>query len=241
MSEAIERLCNADELPSNFAKYIIEQAESTQEMNSGKGFCLSTNMDLLSQWRAYGSDGTGFCIGFSKSYLNKYIKHYSVYDPSIMLLPVIYDVRKHDDAILPTYNEIKPLVTNNPRWVRFTSGLLSPDELIEFQQFCSQVYRNTTNSDIHLYRLKHPAFSEESEWRIVSLAKNIDGHAEEYQEANGIINEFIALPLIDLQEQIITKIVLGPKNKNSIPIVSEMLWNSGFQSFDVLTSAIPYK
>lgn len=241
VSEAMKRACQADALASDFAQYIVREAEGMEEMNSGKGFCLSTKADLLSQWRAYGGDGTGLCIGFSRSYLNKLIERYVIDDPSLALIPVVYNQIEHDSIVLPIYKEIKPILEDNAQWVKFISGALSRVDRADFQQFCSNVFAAFRKSSSHLYQLKHSTFSEESEWRIVTLAKVICGNREEYAESNGVISEFISLPLDDLGENIVTKVILGPKHKNSPAIINELLWNNEFGSVEILDSGIPYK
>lgn len=241
VSEAIARICNADGLDAELAKHIIGQTERIEEIIEGKGFCLSIQDDLLSQWRAYGDDGTGFCIGFSASYLKKMMDYYAKSDSSMTLTPVIYDRNLHDLAVNPIYEEIKPIILKNPHWVTFKSGLLAENEFSDYKKFLHDVFTTSLKSRHYLYRLKHPAFSEECEWRIVTLADAIGDFQEDYIESHGSIKTCIDLPLVDLNEKIIAKVVLGPKSRNSTGVIQELLRKRGFHGVEVIVSNIPYK
>lgn len=111
-------------------------------------FCLSSNGDLLSQWRGYARSG-GVSIGFDKKELKKYSNSIkSINQPS-----------NHSDL-----HHYKP---NNPIQVKYYD-----QQNIEKKVFEQQDFQNHfTEEDFyyiidHLPMFKHPSFKEEKEYRI---------------------------------------------------------------------------
>lgn len=113
---------------------------------------LSTEADLLSQWRAYGKDGTGFSIGFNGDLMpksNRLPLMTLVKKDAITTLPVVYTEKEQDKII-------EAIITN-----------------------CMEAMQNQAdgkvdaeiNAAIALNGLstifKNQAFHEEREWRIV--------------------------------------------------------------------------
>src|SRR6266700_7276832 len=108
-------------------------------------FCLSTNGDLLSQWRAYGPPGNGYAIGFDAPALDQVIGKRK----GMQLAKVSYSPEQQWD-------------------------LLNRLEVAAGQRHRSTVKSNRSYGrsllDIFLDVapiMKDPAFTEESEWRLV--------------------------------------------------------------------------
>ena len=65
---ATRRLLDACEVVGVDMKYwqrIREHLDWIPNSYGALGLCLSTEEDMLSQWRGYADDGFGFCIGFN--------------------------------------------------------------------------------------------------------------------------------------------------------------------------------
>jgi hypothetical protein len=74
VAEIIDQLAKRDGLDELAIKELQDLIGFIETQFDGLGFCLSEEGDLLSQWRGYAADATGFSIGFSKDslmYLNR--------------------------------------------------------------------------------------------------------------------------------------------------------------------------
>jgi Protein of unknown function (DUF2971) len=121
---------------------------------------LSAAGDLLSQWRSYCPDGSGFSIGFEPTHLHSALSQYN-----FLLAPCVYDSQEQwallnelvDDALDPsaTFTENSFLPEVNPGLARLSEklGPRASNFLKEFLKVGSL--------------LKNDSFRQEEEWRIV--------------------------------------------------------------------------
>ena len=65
----IQELLTEKRLPKADISPTIEGLEYLLSRFDALGFCLSEKRDLLSQWRSYANDGSGFSIGFSDAFV----------------------------------------------------------------------------------------------------------------------------------------------------------------------------
>ena len=63
--------------------------------------CFCENSDLLSQWRGYGVEGGGYCMGMNRNRLNTLAGKPRQY----VLFPVIYDVKRQEEIVRCTIDE----------------------------------------------------------------------------------------------------------------------------------------
>lgn len=104
--------------------------------------CFSKAPDVLSQWRAYASDGQGWSIGFSAAALRKM---------PVTLLEVLYD---HDQQLREVRNQLGAM---------FLLGRQDPNYLeSRFGQDCALL-------SSFLLAMKNPGFREEQEVRALHL------------------------------------------------------------------------
>jgi len=205
---------------------------------------FSDNGDLLSQWRAYASQGTGVCIGFESIKLFEY----SVDNPDSFLFP-FNDVNK-DDIILINVEYSKERIENTIEKLFdmfFNIYLESEKNTTTLEEiailFCGSIYRDSA-----LY--KHSGFQEEREWRFIShrishfsntqIAANTDTNIE-FECINGNIKSHLTL---DLQKNwndgLIRNIILGPKfNGNEFDFRFFIAQNFSYE-IDIKKSTIPY-
>lgn len=213
--------------------------------------CFSKEGDLLSQWRAYANDGKGFSIGFDIKKLDEYISE----EKTITLEEVNYIEEKIDI----NENEIKKISKNFPK-IDFLSNDYELDKLIEESVTYdneSKVYfvfssillsyipkiinkyfkdKNVLNEFAmnkvkKFSKIKSSTFSEEKEFRIIIIEKNIDEENNssilsgfKYRESKDN-NDFIRYKELNLGNIInmISDIIIGPKNKISIMEVKRFL------------------
>lgn len=115
--------------------------------------CFSEARDLLSQWRAYGSDGNGVAIGFNTEVFEKFM-----YDPFYTLTKVIYN---RED----TLKFLHMAIDEQLKWSIESSidkgkGVYRESELImNVSLLMLSIWQES-------FVYKNDMFSEEQEWRI---------------------------------------------------------------------------
>lgn len=169
-------------------------------------FCLSSDPDVLSQWRGYAADGTGIAIGFNADSLTKNRHrpmHNVIPDMSITLNPVVSSVEEQEKIISDFFNSA--LVD------QIKKRAIDPNHLpIIIQQLTG--YATT---------LKNPAFAQEQEWRLIHTpmlmgrkggghSTTVEGSKYELKQrvGNGEIRSYFEMPL---PENFLKEIWLGPK------------------------------
>lgn len=192
---------------------------------------LSKNGDVLSQWRSYANNASGYAIGFSAKNLLKM---------PIRILDVIYDEDiqyKNLSKILKTLNYIY-----NNKYEE------------EFNQLCNELH-------IALARFKNPAFKEEMEVRLIHIARldTSDEKNQKYIFDNGYVdddpvfydikyrmNSSVPTAYIDFdfcykEENPILEVVLGPKNKAHPVGVKIAMSTMGIRDVNVVSSKASYR
>jgi hypothetical protein len=201
--------------------------------------CFSSVGDLLSQWRAYAKDGTGYSIGFSTQrwQFPTAVSLDSLFTGtglSSSLERVVYGENEQVAALRRALDQLDDLIT-----------------LPEIGPYMRDALRDT-GIDLLFYVarfLKHPAFFEEREWRI-ACAGSAMGLAPESVD-RGISGEVKyradAFPYRDFDfraiggSRAITEIILGPKCVASVDDVRALARSSGFDEAIVRRSTIPYR
>jgi hypothetical protein len=118
-------------------------------------FCEDGN--LLSQWRAYGGSGSGYSIGFDKRILET--APLGV-DLGIRIRKVIYDKSAKRSLLRTRLEMLGTLVSGHAKLIEKT---WDEDNRIVLS-FWKQVL---TDFQPSLVLMKHDAFSEEREWRLI--------------------------------------------------------------------------
>lgn len=212
--------------------------------------CLSTEKDMLSQWRAYANDGVGIAIGFDFDLLMNLLNKES----PLLIGAVIYDKEAQEKAIReklfnPAFSYMKAMFERD---VVRCSDNYNEYFIEEFDCFCEIM-------DVDVEKvfsfLKNPAFEEEKEVRIVyNTGIYKDMEAEEFiSSASNEISvgkgkKLILKPMqyivkgdklvayTDLyfgnciKHGIIKEIIIGPKASVSINDISNFLLINGFSS-----------
>lgn len=203
-------------------------------------FCESS--DLLSQWRAYGN-AAGFEIRFQ-----------SLTEPSPIVpleiplvgSPVVDAVRlvrvEYDqlaqrqmlvECIHGAYEVLGNLEAQNPERTNLHVAVaaLAALELI-----------------VRMYRIKHPSFSEEREWRIIGFPKRNDIFSETYSHPEKLkfrAGRHCLVPYIELRPHQgklpLSEIICGPGGHHKLTgkAVELLLAANGFADVSVRNSAVP--
>ncbi|BBO09239.1 DUF2971 domain-containing protein [Bradyrhizobium sp. TM102] len=215
------------------------------------GFCMSEEGDLLSQWRGYAGDGVGVSIGFSKEYFEALAgaRYAHQTGEALSLHRIAYS--REDQT-----NLVQSILDDAVQAVRAgaldTGTLLTPLEGNRKAEVDKQ-FRSLTASflSLHLvqYRVKNPAFSEEREWRLISLIQSYASEASvhgdlsrmEFRSGHDRIVPYRVLPLEEAASSCITEVVLGPKNITPTRYITAALERYGWKDVPVRVSAASYR
>lgn len=214
--------------------------------------CFSKHNDKLSQWRAYGDDGTGIAIGFDY----KKIKKAKCPSKNLFVEEVLYKENKQLEAIQYAVEKT----------VYYILDMFERDEVKisddfneyfveEFDAFCEVIcdYFNPLSCYI-----KNPAFTEEGEVRIIyspDLQVCMEQQdADEYFMEQICLNGYILQPIkfqtrnkqlvgytdLDfkkfISEDIITDIIIGPSSKVTEDDIFYLMISNGYEANNVNVS-----
>jgi hypothetical protein len=197
--------------------------------------CMSRRGDVLSQWRAYGMNGTGYAIGFKASELVQL---------QVQPLCVEYNVD----------NQVEEIKT----FIRAVHKVESEEDVKQGTDFFHACVRLAFD----LSSFKNPAFSEEDEVRLVHMVNFEPSNGSlRLVDPGGTAFGEPALPLdvgfhmsgstpvphldlpfiVDARPCPIAEVVLGPKNDSMPSGVSVMLETIGLANVHVRKSEASYR
>lgn len=245
---SLKQRINQERDLSHVKDILLDMIEDSVKFLSSGGFCLSEHKDLLSQWRGYADDGQGVSIGFSKLYLEKLGSLISADRSGISLQPVNYGDPIEDDPVIKL---LQVILKRAKIWSKCKRGsFLFPateDEKREYDEARSSLIEATGYLMFISHKFKNPAFSEECEWRLMSLASSfhelefsLENHYD-FRSARNRLIPYRSVPLIDGGEKIINTVVLGPRNISFTEHVSAMLRKCGFHDVEILRSSATYR
>lgn len=218
---------------TNILRGIIKSNKTTPYVCS-----LSTEPDLLSQWRAYAKDGAGVAIGFKRSLLpdTKTVPVATLNkEDSIKTRPVIYSELEQDEVI--------------ERLMRVAlDSIANPTQ--ENKGACMYAV-----SELHgiATTFKNPAFHEEREWRLIHvpfITDQFQGKTTVYvaisepqhRVANNKLVTYFEYDLgPQFSEGILCDLVLGPKCEISEHDLSVFLSSVGLHSLPYRKSDASYR
>lgn len=220
-----------------------------EKIIEGLGFCLSQEGDLLSQWRGYAEDGSGVSIGFSKDYLDKLSEASRNLEVSgFTLKKVEYNRDLQKALIKPTYDEIKKLINkgafNMPQGqsiLGFKSQQEIDAENEEIKKTFSTLSWTILRFFTSLFLLKTKAFNEEREWRLISYLVKSPIDQCSFRPSSDKIIPYKINPLLDLKEDSVVKVILGPKNKTPECFIDSFLKQNKFNNVSVIHSEASYR
>ncbi len=209
--------------------------------------CFSEEGDLLSQWRGYADDASGFSIGFDANALASFGKP-SADDPISSEIfsfdKIIYDIRAQKARIKECaeylITKLKPLSKAN-------DGNLKQQSMQAFNNCFLQLFKWSIF-------MKNPFFKEEKEWRICYYTDfRNDNESSNTKIEGGIslsdidyfVRENDVIPYVDLSwdksvNDIIKRIVIGPKCRASQKEIEVFMNNNGIRC-EVMKSEGTYR
>ena len=205
-----------------------------QHNNSLFAFCLSDKCNDLSQWRLYGDNGKGVCLGFKKAKIEKFIKE----NEGFRLCKVEYFNNPNDlvNKIAKTILEkIKTMYDNNDfeGLNQYRLGYLR-DLVNEWAKYKVSDYSLESETRI-IYKLKTSIISNINASQLSADDKKIN-----YRLKDNNLTAYIPIKLENLGLETIS---LGPINYNSKYMINLLLGknNIDIKNYKIYKSNIPYR
>jgi hypothetical protein len=181
-------------------------------------FCAKP--DLLSQWRAYGRNGTGFAIGFDRSVLDSVIAPMDYHNMIASLFPIVYG-EALQQKLFTEFATAARSYCGEP-----TVGVLEWEDLRPWINL--------------VLKCKHPLFREEQEWRL-SVLRLLPGAAPSFRVRQGNIIPYWCIPL---HVDSVVSVHVGPtaNPELSTRVVRDLLKYSGHAVAKAIeVSAVPLR
>lgn len=194
--------------------------------------CFSYYPDILSQWRAYSSNGEGFSIGIDTSRLDIKIiedRYTSEEVHSLFLAPVKY----------VSENEIKDNIFENIRLFNEVYKESPAKNIASFSNYMRELAEST----------KGKAFSEEQEIRIIyqGIVLNSDAGVPEFLPKGFPVKYRMSgqkiIPYCELEIPIdaFSEVYLGPRNTSEISDIKMFLQTHGLSHVEIKQSNASYR
>jgi hypothetical protein len=209
---------------------------------------LTANGDLLSQWRAYADNGTGYCVGICvDNFLARQPKH------SFTLAACIYDEnvqRKEVELIVDQC--VKEF--NTPS--EFCRKYYGRDHASLEDRIHHAIFSLPGRLIALAPRLKHPSFREEAEWRLYSAPLSIEIEEARFRVGASLLVPYYAVPLpYELgnpekhrpDNRIIDSIRIGPSPHPSLGessvriLLQKHIPGANVNQVDIAHSCVPYR
>ncbi|MDO8340435.1 MAG: DUF2971 domain-containing protein [Candidatus Woesebacteria bacterium] len=172
-------------------------------------FSLSEERSLLSQWRSYTPHGKGVSLGFSPSIVEHILK-----TPGYRIAQCLYENHQHVELMSGLLE--KMLVTFRQSLPKLDTSKQHPTQ--KYHGFLEN-FRNDLLQVLAI--VKHSAFREEREWRIVSpYFPKYTVPAIKFREGASMLMPYIELELPAQSETplLFDEVILGPSQDNNLSL-----------------------
>ena len=190
--------------------------------------CFSDNGDLLSQWRAYADDGKGYSICFDSETLgirNSLPHPNAVIFNAIGISEVIYDFTRQVNILVRIVNEILNQRLNNALdWLYIITNLRHYSPIFKNSSFFTEQEKRIIYYFDESHDFKHSFVSGPYDFREEEKRFDLNWYADETKHS-------------------ISKIILGPKNKNTEEEILVLLSHNGItlESENLFRSTSTYR
>jgi hypothetical protein len=239
VAEAVARLarrasCSQAELDS-----LQQRARDLESKFDGMAFCMSEDADALSQWRGYADDGQGLAIGFSRVYLDDLVAASESDDTQsgFNLYKAKYAPKEHDAAIEPLFALLREYAPDcaateidDERVTQLSNRIQGLQNLRLLLEVYDQVFS-----------LKHQAFEEEREWRLLRHFDWQHDQPDGFHPSRSRLVPYFEFGLLMNSVMPIAEIVLGPRHTSPPEVVSQFLNKYGHKGVSLRRSCAPYR
>lgn len=198
--------------------------------------CFCTSGNLLSQWRGYGDGGGGYAIGFSSEAVKQFItvdSNFLKTNPQFAVNPVTQPRKVH-------YGADEAAHFLEAETATITAGLQAVEDGTKTYPW-PDTFRGVASKS--LAQVKHEAFKEESEWRlIVNFGRIKDEHFRSGRI--GLIPyRKLYFPITKSGEPSVSRIVVGPGGDRALRIESleRLLEKINSTGTEVIPSEAPFR
>jgi hypothetical protein len=191
---------------------------------------FSEESDLLSQWRGYCKNNSGYSLGFKLNRLQSWVKQ-----AGFAIKPCIYEERKQIDAIAALLRKaserfVLEVGREGQNWDA-KSKRIAADIVVEYIQLAPF--------------LKHPKFEEEHEWRIVANLKTEYVKDQiKFRTGSTMIIPYIEISLPTASGRLVMdEVFIGPTNDRELVAASVklLLKSKNVTCNSLKCSTIPYR
>jgi hypothetical protein len=193
--------------------------------------CFCESGDLLSQWRAYGDGGRGYALGFDS---------YEFSSSAYYVRRVVYNLKRQRELVRSVLSDIIASFTRVSDGRR-VEQLDAEGVLPEFSRVLSSHLRTL------LFSFKHPAFSEEGEWRlIIPFSRDGDLAQMKVRAVGSLLAPYLAVAFSDGRRKPplpLLEVVQGPSlhpelNKKAAHLLLE---RQGYEHVELVGSETPLR
>ena len=246
VSQAIARLATRDNLSDELTGHLLAAVSNMEGLFDGFGLCLSSEGDLLSQWRAYTQDGAGLSIGFDQGYVEWLAQTSRRTDVDLALHEVHYKPEVHDRLVYPMCSKLRSLLESDddfPPGKREAPQDASNPKSVELHGRLAvlTLLQAAMESFSEVFSLKHEAFAEEKEWRLLHHFGWLPTNPCLYRATAGRIVPYKVCALRQLSRGPVIEVVLGPRHTTPTEVVENYLTQHGFGEVRVKQSLAPYR
>lgn len=256
LGRVFAQLLSATGLPPDVVDVASVIVEGYPDSTEGFAFCLSEKGDTLSQWRAYGADGSGISIGFSAEFLGKDFGQVNFGTQFFELKKIEYGEDKLRRTLQPFADEVAEKFAKYGSFVRLGDGVtrgqalsaladrtadvqgLFEGDSSDTADILSQLLKTLAPLHFRIYETKPLSFSEECEWRLVRYRHRVALPEVEYFADKYTIKPFISCLIADPAREAIREVVLGPKHSSKPDWVRAFLASVGLPHVLVKRSTI---
>lgn len=220
-------------------------------------FCLSEEIDLLSQWRAYAQDGGGFGIEFDSKILTQDYGKTNFGKQYFELKPIDYDKTSLRNSTLQLASKIAAISEDFGEFIKLRNDL-SPESAAElmrnldlenqdrkgaiistgpreaYQQLLSVINGSMFNG----YHFKRQHFAEEREHRIIRYIPPNNNLETGFQVSGVEIKPFIDCSFPKETNGGIVRIWAGPKNPTPTRWLRSFLNKRGYEDVEIKLSNV---
>lgn len=169
-------------------------------------FSLSEERSLLSQWRSYTPHGKGVSLGFSSAVLN-----YILEKPGFRIAKCLYTDDEHRELLESLLERM--LITFRRKLPCIDTRTAHPSQ--KYHPFLEE-FRNELLQILAI--VKHSAFSEELEWRIISpYFPNYTVEDVKFREGASMLLPYIELKL-PAHGNLFEEVILGPSQDTNLSL-----------------------
>ncbi len=193
------------EVTDDIKVFLVYFMKLVSSSSRGVSICtcsFSTKGDQLSQWNGYCPDGNGFSIGFD---FNSPDLRTLLEEQHFVLLPCIYKPDEQLETIRAFIQRYRENYQNQPQESNQSARISATltDLPTEFLKLAPQ--------------LKHPAFTQENEWRLISGPILPNDERLRFRQGKSMLIPYIDVKLArDHEPMYISEVIVGPTPHRSL-------------------------